>query len=173
MHWAPESREVGPWRVTALSDGTMRLDGGAMWGVVPKALWERMTPPAADNTIPLALRPFLLERDGWKVVLEPGIGGHLPEKWERIYALERSATLERSLAALGLEPANVTHVVASHCHFDHAGGWLARDARGELAPLFPRAEHRAPRVEIEAAKSPDPVRKGGYRAEDVLSLIHI
>ena len=107
MGSSPESREVGPWRVTALSDGTMRLDGGAMWGVVPKALWERMTPPAADNTIPLALRPFLLERGAWKVVLEPGIGGHLDAKQTRLNGLERATTLSDSLAALGLAPSAV------------------------------------------------------------------
>lgn len=165
--WRPERVQVGPWRVTALLDGTMRLDGGAMWGVVPKALWERLTPAAEDNTIELALRPFLLERGDWRVVLEPGIGGHVAEKWRRIYALERRTTLESSLAALGLAPLDVTHVLASHCHFDHIGGWLTRDGSGALVPLFPRAVHRAPRVEIEAAQSPDPARKGGYEPEHV------
>jgi glyoxylase-like metal-dependent hydrolase (beta-lactamase superfamily II) len=139
--------EVGAWRITPLSDGTMRLDGGGMWGVVPRSLWARMTPPAADNTIPLALRPFLLQREGYTVVVEPGVGGHLPEKWARNYALDRTTTLARSLAALGLAPEDVTHVVASHCHFDHIGGWITRDERGALAPLFPRARHLAPAIE--------------------------
>src|SRR5262249_17853835 len=144
-----------------------RLDGGSMWGVVPKALWQRWTPPADDNTIELALRPFLLERDGWRVVLEPGIGGHLDAKWAQIYAVRRAATLESSLRALGLAPADVTHVIASHCHFDHIGGWITREPSGALAPLFPRAEHRAPAVEIEVAQALDHVRAAGYRAEDV------
>ena len=133
----PERVQIGAWRVTALLDGTMRLDGGGMWGVVPKALWAKLTPPDEDNTIPLALRPFLLERDGLRVVLEPGVGGHLSEKWARNYAIDRTTTLRSSLAALGLAPADVTHVVASHCHFDHIGGWLERDAHGALAPLRP------------------------------------
>ena len=137
-----------------------------MWGVVPKTLWARMTPPDADNTIELALRPFLLERDGWKVVLEPGLGGHLDPKWAAIYRVERVTTLESSLRALGLAPEDVKHVIASHCHFDHIGGWLTGEP-GRLRPLFPRAVHRAPRVEIVAAKSPDPARKGGYEPEDV------
>lgn len=167
--WRPETVRVGPWRVTALLDGTMRLDGGGMWGVVPKPIWEQLTPPDADNTIELALRPFLLERDGLRVVLEPGIGDHLPPKLARIYRVDRATTLVSSLAALGLAPADVTHVVASHCHFDHLGGCLTRAADG-LRPLFPAAEHRAPRAEIEAARSPDPVRKGGYVPEHVLTL---
>jgi glyoxylase-like metal-dependent hydrolase (beta-lactamase superfamily II) len=168
--WRPERVQAGPWRITALLDGTMRLDGGAMWGVVPKTLWARLTPPAEDNTIPLALRPFLLERGEWRVVLEPGIGGHLGEKWTRIYAIERETTLVGALAACGIAPGEVTHVIASHCHFDHLGGCLARDERGRLAPLFPAAAHRAPRVEIAAARSPDPARKGGYEPELVLAL---
>jgi glyoxylase-like metal-dependent hydrolase (beta-lactamase superfamily II) len=162
--------EVGAWRITPLSDGTMRLDGGGMWGVVPRSLWARMTPPAADNTIPLALRPFLLQREGYTVVVEPGVGGHLPEKWARNYALDRTTTLARSLAALGLAPEDVTHVVASHCHFDHIGGWITRDERGALAPLFPRARHLAPAIEVAVAKDPDHVRAAGYRAEDVETI---
>lgn len=168
--WRPERVEIGPWRVTALTDGTMRLDGGAMWGVVPKTLWSRLTPPAEDNTIPLALRPFLLERGDWKVVLEPGIGDHLEPKWAAIYRLERATTLVSALHTLGLEPGDVTHVLASHCHFDHIGGWLARAPDGALRPLFPRAEHRAPASEIAAAKSLEPVRKGGYSAAHVRVL---
>jgi len=166
----PARVELGPWRITALSDGTMRLDGGAMWGVVPRTLWQRWTPPAADHTIELALRPFLLERDGLKLVLEPGIGGHLAEKWARIYQLERARTLTGSLAELGLAPGEITHVVASHAHFDHLGGCLARDAAGALVPLFPGARHLVPRVELAAARSPDPARKGGYEPELVSAL---
>jgi hypothetical protein len=164
--WRPETIQIGDWRITALLDGTMRLDGGAMWGVVPRVLWARMTPPAEDNTIQLSLRPFLLERGDLRVVLEPGIGGHLDEKWRRIYAIDRTTTLESSLRAAGLAPEDVTHVIASHCHFDHCGGWLTQRG-GELVPLFPRAEHRAPRIEIAAAKEPGPVRADGYDARNV------
>jgi len=166
----PERVEVGPWRVTALADGTMRLDGGAMWGVVPKPIWEKLTPPAADNSIELALRPFLLEREGLKLVLEPGIGDHLDAKRARQHALVRERTLLGSLAELGLAPADITHVVASHAHFDHLGGCLARSASGALEPLFPHARHRVPRAELAAARDPDPARRGGYEPELVAAL---
>ena len=69
--WTPASLQVGGWRITALYDATFGLDGGAMWGVVPKNLWARLTPPAEDNTIRLAARPFLAEKDGVKVVVDP------------------------------------------------------------------------------------------------------
>ena len=79
--WTPRRVTVGEWRITALLDGTFRLDGGSMWGVVPKALWSRMTPPAEDNTIPLALRPFLAERGDDRVVIEVGVGDRWDDKW--------------------------------------------------------------------------------------------
>lgn len=167
--WTPHSVEVGEWRITALSDGFLRLDGGSMWGVVPAPLWRAMTPPAEDNTILLALRPFLLERGEQRVVLEPGVGERWDAKLRAIYGLERAQTLPGSLAALGLGPQDVTHVVASHCHWDHVGAWVV-ERGGRLAPLFPRARHFAPAVEVEMAKHADHVRRASYRAEDVLPI---
>lgn len=162
----PRWIQAGPWRITALSDGFFRLDGGSMWGVVPAGLWRSMTPPRADNTILLALRPFLAQREGFCVLIEPGIGNRWAEKWLAIYQIERTTTLERSLAGLGLAPADVTHVVASHCHWDHVGGQVVERA-GRLEPLFPKARHFAPRVEVEVAKETGHARAGSYRAEDV------
>jgi glyoxylase-like metal-dependent hydrolase (beta-lactamase superfamily II) len=160
---------VDGWRITALSDGFFRLDGGAMWGVVPATLWRPLTPPDADNTIRLALRPFLAERDGFKVLVEPGIGQRWEPKQRALYRLESAPTLLESLAAAGVRPEEVTHVVASHCHWDHLGAAVvARD--GALAPLFPRARHFAPSVEIRRAKDPGHARRASYRADDVLVL---
>ena len=160
---------VGGWDITALSDGFMRLDGGSMWGVVPKSLWELLTPAADDNTILIALRPFLARKDDVTLVIEGGIGGRWEEKWRSIYHIERETTLESSLAACGVGPLDVTHVVASHCHFDHIGA-LVVEKGGDLAPLFPDARHHAPQVEIDVAKHPDHVRRASYRAEDVTPL---
>ena len=78
MSYTPQTWQVGPWTVTALSDGFMGLDGGSMWGVVPANLWRKLTPPNEDNTIRMAARPFLLRRDGFVVLLEPGFG----DRWE-------------------------------------------------------------------------------------------
>lgn len=167
--WSPRRVTAGEWTVTALTDGTLRLDGGSMWGVVPKSIWGRLTPAAEDNTIQLALRPFLAERGRDKVVIEVGIGGRWDEKWRSIYAIERPTPLEDALAACGVAPEDVTHVVASHCHFDHVGAQVA-ERDGRLVPLFPNARHLAPALEIEVARRPDHVRRASYRAEDVVPI---
>ncbi len=167
--YEPRSVRAGEWTLTALTDGSMRLDGGSMWGVVPKTMWERMTPPSADNTIEIALRPFLARKDGLVVVIEAGVGQRWDEKWRSIYRIEQPLDLAESLAACGVGCAEVTHVVASHCHFDHIGA-LVVERQGELVPLFPNAVHFAPTEEVVVAKDPDAVRSASYRAEDVAPL---
>ena len=155
--------------MTALLDGTMRLDGGGMWGVVPKAMWGELTPADEDNTILLALRPFLAERGDDKVVIEVGVGDRWEEKWRSIYRIEREHTLVSTLAAVGVAPEDVTAVVASHCHFDHVGAQVV-ERDGELVPLFPNARHFAPHIEVEVARRPDHVRRASYRPDDVLPI---
>ena len=167
--WKPRSVRAGEWEITALSDGFMRLDGGSMWGVVPKAMWEHWTPAAADNTILMALRPFLCRRGDDAVVVEVGVGDRWSEKWRDIYRLLPTETLSGTLRAVGVEPGQVTHVIASHCHWDHVGAAVT-EKDGALVPRFPNARHFAPRVEIEMARATDHARKGSYRAEDVLPL---
>lgn len=164
------SVQVGEWRITALSDGYFRLDGGAMWGVVPAKIWRALSPPDADNTIRLALRPFLAERGGERIVIEPGIGARWGPKERERYGLESTPDLGSSLRALGLAPEQVTHVVMSHCHWDHIGAAVVEGADGVLAPRFPGARHFAPAVEIERAKRPGHARQASYREDDVRVL---
>jgi glyoxylase-like metal-dependent hydrolase (beta-lactamase superfamily II) len=137
-----------------------------MWGVVPANLWRRMTPPAEDNTILLALRPFLVRGRDVCAVIEPGIGERWEPKWRAIYCIERDQTIERTLRAVGVAPGEVTHVIDSHCHWDHIGAQVT-ERDGELVPTFPNARHFAPAVEIAMAKKPGHARSGSYRTEDV------
>ena len=167
--FTPRSIRVGEWRVTELCDGTLRLDGGAMWGVVPANLWRKLTPPAADNTIALALRPFLAERGDVKCVIEVGIGNRWDAKQRALYSIDATISLEDSLRACGVAPEAITHVVASHCHWDHFGSALV-ERDGRVVPLFSNARHFAPAIEIAMAKKPGHARKGSYRAEDVEPL---
>lgn len=168
--YRPRSVRIGGWHIRELSDGFMRLDGGGMWGVVPRVMWQAWTPPADDHTILLALRPFLAQRDGLNVVIEGGVGGRWEPKWQRIYQFQPTTTLEQSLGACGVAPEEVTHVVLSHCHWDHIGA-LVVERGGELAPLFPNARHFAPANEIEIAQRPGHARAASYRADDVAPLL--
>ncbi len=164
--------EAGGWRITTLFDARFRLDGGAMWGVVPKNLWARMTPPAEDNTIGMSARPYLAERDGLKVLVEGGMGDRWTDKMAAIYHLDRpyESSLEGSLAALDIDPSDIDHVVCSHCHFDHIGALVK--AEGEtLVPRFPGARHHFPAAELVAARTPHHPRRASYRADDIEPLI--
>ncbi|MDG1049080.1 MAG: MBL fold metallo-hydrolase [Planctomycetota bacterium] len=170
--WSPTSLEAGGWKITALYDATFGLDGGAMWGVVPKNLWARLTPPAEDNTIRLAARPFLAEKEGVKVVIEGGMGDRWDEKFRRIYRLDRpaSTTLRATLAALDVGPEDIDHVVVSHCHFDHVGA-LVELRDGALEPLFPGARHHFPTAEVGASRAAIHPRRASYRADDIDPLV--
>lgn len=160
---------VDGWTVHALCDGEFRLDGGAMWGVVPANLWRAMTPPAQDNTIRMALRPFLARRGDRVVVIEGGVGARWSDKLRRMYQIEGGGGLATSLAAHGVATEDVTDVVLSHCHWDHIGALVIDGERGPT-PLFPRARHFAPEIEIQRCLAPDHVRKGSYRPEDLEPL---
>ena len=167
--WRKRVTEVGGWKITALSDGFLRLDGGSMWGVVPAAFWRSMTPPAEDNTILLALNCFLAERGEHKVLIEGGVGDRWNDKLRGIYQIQNDPTISMSLAEAGLAPEEITTVVLSHCHWDHCGA-LVVERNGALVPRFPNAKVHAPVIEIESCKNPDPVRAASYRAEDLAAL---
>ncbi len=168
--WTPQVHKVGEWTITALTDGHLRLDGGAMWGVVPATLWRQWTPPEPDNTILMALRPFLLQRGSVAIVVEPGIGNRWSDKWKRIYGIEHDGDVVRSLAQVGLRPEDITHVIGTHAHFDHVGAMVS-EVDGRLVPTFPKARHVLPRIELEMALADTNARSGSYRAEDVQPIV--
>ena len=152
-----------------LLDGFFRLDGGAMFGVVPKPLWERRAPADARNRILLAMRPLLV-RGERTLLIDAGIGGKMDDKSVEIYAIDREIDLTRSLAAAGLQPADVETVLATHLHFDHAGGFTARDAHGRVAPAFPRARYVVRQAEWEDATHPHERNRASYLAENFVPL---
>ncbi len=119
--------QVGGYRCHALEAGRQRLDGGAMFGVVPKPLWEKRVSADERNRIPLALRCVLVEHDVGPVLIDTGIGNKESEKFADIYAVDNlgktgPTQLEDALAELGVEPESVRYVINTHLHFDHAGG---------------------------------------------------
>ena len=162
-------KRLGSLELFPLFDGTFRLDGGAMFGVVPKPLWERRAPADDRNRIALAMRPLLV-RGEQTMVIDAGAGDKLDAKNVEIYAIDRTIDLAHSLAAAGLEAADIDIVLASHLHFDHAGGFTRRDEAGRLVPVFPRARYVARTAEYEDATHPHERNRASYIAENYVPL---
>ena len=147
---------VGRLVCWTLDAGLQRLDGGAMFGVVPKPLWERRIAPDERNRIPLALRCLLVEHPDGLVLVDTGIGNKEDEKFIDIYGVENSGTsgptqLEDALSAAGYRPGDVRWVVNTHLHFDHAGGNTFHQGDGSVALAFPEALYVMQRRELEFA----------------------
>ena len=148
---------VGRLKCHALEGGRQHLDGGAMFGVVPKPLWERRIPADARNRIPLALRCVLVEHDAGLILIDTGLGNKEDEKFRDIYGVDNAGNhgptqLEDALAALGHKPADVRWVINTHLHFDHAGGNTWRDGAGAVRPSFPAATYVVQQRELEFAR---------------------
>lgn len=153
---------LGPLTLHLVSDGTFRLDGGAMFGVVPKALWERERPADEVNRIRMATNCVLVESGGELVLVDTGIGDKNDEKFRRMFGMEEGAErLPESIRRAGFEPGDVTHVLLSHLHFDHCG-WNTREAGGKLVPTFPKARYWLERGEVDHARHPNERDRASY-----------
>jgi len=158
---------VGSLRCHALEAGRQHLDGGAMFGVVPKPLWERRIPADERNRIPLALRCLLVEHDDGLVLIDTGIGNKEDEKFRGIYGVDNAGQagrtqLEDALRELGHDPGDIRWVINTHLHFDHAGGDTWRDPSGKIAPAFPKARYVVQRGELEFARHTNERTAGSY-----------
>jgi glyoxylase-like metal-dependent hydrolase (beta-lactamase superfamily II) len=150
-----ESRTLGRWRIHAIQAGGQKLDGGAMFGVVPRPLWERRIAPDARHRIQLGMRCLLVEHESGLVLIDTGAGNKENEKFHDIYGVENAGAegatqLEDGLRQLGVRPADIGIVINTHLHFDHAGGNTTRDSGG-ARPTFPRARHVLQAGEYEYA----------------------
>ena len=157
---------LGPWQVHALETGHLWLDGGSMFGSVPKPLWSREHPADDRNRIRLAMRCLLVIGQGRRILVDDGIGDKFSPKLRDIYRLELGEhDLERSLAALGLSTQDITDVVLTHLHFDHAGG-STRLEGGRLVPRLPNARYHVQRRNLENARHPNLRERASYMAEN-------
>jgi glyoxylase-like metal-dependent hydrolase (beta-lactamase superfamily II) len=163
-------RTLGPWTLHAVETGFFWLDGGAMFGSVPKTLWSRTNPPDERNRIRLAMRCLLLEGEDRRILVDDGAGTKLSPKLADIYRIETGVpTLEDSLERLGLGVGDVTDVVLTHLHFDHAGGSTAREGE-RLVPRLPRARYFVQRSNWDNAHAPNPRERASYMPENFDAL---
>ncbi len=141
-----------------------------MFGVVPRVLWQRTNPPDGSNRIRLALRPLLVVTPTDRVLVDTGIGRKYGPDFDRMFNVDDSDDIERSLARHGLAPADITIVVLTHLHFDHAGGATKLDGDGRAVPRFPNARHIVQRAEWHDATHPNRRTRGSYRPDDFRPL---
>ena len=160
---------LGALELISLTDGFFRLDGGAMFGVVPKRLWERSAPADSFNRVRLGLRPLIV-RGVRTMIIDGGIGDKMPEKLMDIYGIERERHLDHALTEAGLSVNDIDIVLASHLHFDHAGGFTMRDERGGLRPRFPRAQYIVRRGEWDDATAPTARTHASYLPDNFKPL---
>jgi len=142
---------VGPYRISLIETGDFRLDGGSMFGVVPKVLWSRTNPSDEQNRIAMTMRVLLIEGEGRKILVDTGIGHKEKDSFLEMYAVDFTRnTLESSLAARGVKPEEITDVILTHLHFDHSGG-STRLENGQAVPVFPKARYHVQRRHFEYA----------------------
>lgn len=161
---------LGDLELITLADGFFALDGGSMFGTVPRTLWEKRLPPDDANRIPLSMRPLIVRSDRHTMIIDAGCGDKMDPKSAQIYKLDRRFHLDHALAEAGLAAEDIDLVVASHLHWDHAGGFTKISTHGAIVPRFPNAKYVAHRAEWQDATHPHERSRASYLPQDFVPL---
>jgi methylmalonyl-CoA epimerase len=159
----------GEMQIRVLHDGPFRLDGGAMFGVVPRPLWEPLARPDDRHRIQLAMRPMLVEASWGRMLVDCGAGDKMPEKAREIYALDRTRHLDHALDSVGLTADDIDLVLPTHLHFDHFGGATRLDGQA-VVPRFGRARYIIRAAEWHDATHPHARNRASYLQDDFVPL---
>ena len=163
--------QFGRYQVEILTEGTMRLDGGSVFGVVPKTTWGTYLQPDARNRVTLGIRQLLVRGPGVVMLVDAGMGTKVPPGLLAGYGVESLSSWEERLSPFGLSPENITHVVLTHLHLDHAGGATKSNPdKSEVIPTFPNARHYVQDLEWKAACLPTDCGKTSYDFANYLPL---
>ncbi len=158
--------KIADYHIHAIETGTFALDGGAMFGIVPKPIWSKKIPADDENRIVMALRCMLIMSNNRNILVDTGIGNKFSEKYSKIYKIDHNkVNIESSLKKHGLTNKDITDVILTHLHFDHAGGATCfRD--GDLTPSFPNATYYVQKENLDLAENPTEKDIGSYRKEN-------
>jgi glyoxylase-like metal-dependent hydrolase (beta-lactamase superfamily II) len=163
--------KIGKYELKIIESGTFALDGGAMFGIIPKPLWEKTNPSDSVNRITLSTRNLLLISDNKKILVDTGMGSDWDEKSKSIYKInQEESSINKSLKKLNINKEQITDVILTHLHFDHTGGSLTKD-NGKLIPAFPNAEYYIQKQNYDWAMNPSDRDRGSYIKEKFHPLI--
>ena len=162
--------KIGKYTLHIINSGYFALDGGAMFGIVPKPLWQKTNPSDEANRIKLATRNLLLTNGKRKILIDTGMGDKWDEKSKSIYAVDQANSLEGSLNELSLKPEDVTDVILTHLHFDHTGG-STKFETGKPVPTFPNAKYYVQKKNYDWAINPSDRDKGSYMKDNFQPLM--
>lgn len=157
-------------KISTIHTGFFKLDGGAMFGVVPKQLWQRMNPPDEKNMCTWSMRCLLIEIADRKILVDTGIGDKQDEKFRAHFEPHGTMTLENSLQNKGLQFKDITDVFLTHLHFDHVGGAVKKDAQGNLSPAFPNATYWSNKAHYDWAFTPNERERASFLRENFVPL---
>jgi glyoxylase-like metal-dependent hydrolase (beta-lactamase superfamily II) len=164
--------QFGDFRLEIVPDTEFRLDGGAMFGVVPRTLWSRVCPPDDQNRIRMNMNCVFLETNGERILIESGIGEKWSPKHQEMYGIIRERTLPESLRAIaGVAAEDISIVINTHLHFDHAGGNTSVNDEAKVNPAFPNARYFVSKDELEHAENPSERDRASYFPENWRPLI--
>jgi len=159
--------QFGDFRVEIIPDCEFRLDGGAMFGVVPRNLWSKVTPPDEQNRIRMNMNCLFVEAGRERILIDTGIGEKWSDKHQSMYGIDRKSSLDESLRSIaGVGSNDITIVINTHLHFDHAGGNTRLDESGQAVPYFLNARYFISRAEYEHAEAPTDRDRASYFADN-------
>ncbi len=157
-------------KISIINTGFFKLDGGAMFGVVPKRMWEKLNPPDANNLCTWAMRCLLIEMDNRKILIDTGIGDKQDPKFRSHFEPSGDDNLLKSLENKGVSASDITDVFFTHLHFDHCGGAVSKNEKGELYPTFPNAIYWTNKKHWNWANNPNPREAASFLKENFESL---
>ena len=162
--------KIGKYKLKTVLSGVFALDGGAMFGIIPKPLWEKTNPSDESNRVSLATRNLLLICDDKKILIDTGMGNKWDEKSQNIYGIDPDLKLELVLEQNGIKPDDITDVLLTHLHFDHTGGSTKLE-NGKLVPAFPNAKYLVQKKNFEWAMNPSDRDRGSYIKDNFEPLV--
>lgn len=162
--------QIGKYKLRTIFSGKISLDGGAMFGIIPKPLWEKTNPADELNRVTLATRNLLLLSDDKKILIDTGMGKKWDDKAKNIYNIDPKLDLELALVQNGIKSEEITDVLLTHLHFDHTGGSTKFD-NGKLVPAFPNAKYFVQKKNFEWAMNPSDRDRGSYIKENFEPLV--